>query len=166
METEHLPRLIRTAFVRGDELIITNKAGQEIRVPFNSVPDLRYKLNFRDRLNFVIEPDGSCLYWESADIHLDFEALLYCVDHDFKAKVDRETANYYRAYGAAIGQVRTAYKIGIDGITGLEPTEVQDIESGRLRARATNLCFYSEEIGISLDRFLDEVAGKVEKVML
>jgi hypothetical protein len=63
METEYLHVLIRSAFVRGDELIVTNKAGREIRVPFNSVPVLRYKLNFRDRLNFVIEPDSSCLYW-------------------------------------------------------------------------------------------------------
>lgn len=113
METDHLHVLIQEAFVRGNYLIVINKAGREIRVPFDQVPVLTNRLRFRDRLNFTIDDDGSCLYWESADIHLDFEALLYYVDTDFQARVDRQTAKRRRVLGDAIGRVRTAYKLSI-----------------------------------------------------
>lgn len=71
-------------------------------------------------------------------------------------------SNYYKEYGKAIKIVRTVYQIPIDGITGLEPDEVEDIEAGRLYPRATNLCCYSETIGITLDDFLKKVATNVD----
>ena len=70
--------------------------------------------------------------------------------------------NYYKEYGKAIAIVRTVYQIPVDGIAGLEPNEVQDIEAGRIYPRASNLCCYSEAIGITLDEFLDKVATNVE----
>ena len=78
---------------------------------------------------------------------------------------DRPSINvttYYREYGKAIAIVRTVYQIPINGVAGLEPNEVQDIEAGRIYPRATNLCCYSEAIGITLDEFLEKVATNVD----
>lgn len=162
METDHLHVLIQDASVKGNYLIVINKAGREIRVPFDQVPALQRHVPFRDRLDFEIQHNGSCLYWKSGDIHLDFESLLYYVDDEFRAQCDKRKADSRREYGKAIAKVRTAYEIPINGITGLEPNEVQDIELGRIQARATSLCFYSEAIGVSLDEFLEKVAANVD----
>ena len=157
METEHLHVLIQEAVVRDNYLLVVNKANRLIRVNFNQVPALA-NLPFRDRRDFEIQENGSCLYWASTDTHIDFEALLYYVDLDYQAKVGKETAEHNRRYGKAIEIVRTAYQISVDGIEGLEPNEVKDIEAGCISARASILCLYSTAIGISLDDFLEKIA--------
>ena len=43
---------------------------EKLEVPFDSLPALK-RVSINDRSNFTIDDDGSCLYWESADIHLD-----------------------------------------------------------------------------------------------
>lgn len=159
METDHLHVLIREAFVRGNYLIVTNKAGREIRVPFDQVPALSH-IRFRDRLNFEIQFNGSCLHWESADIHLDFESLLYYVDDEFRDKVDQESADRFKAYGKAIAKVRTAHKIPVDGITGIKAEDVQDVESGELRPEVEALSRYADALGLELNEFLNEVVVK------
>lgn len=159
METAHLHVLIQKAFVKGNYLIVINKAGREIRVSFDQVPALKHKLKFCDRLYFEIQDNGSCLYWESADIHLDFESLLYCVDDQFRAKVDQESANRFKEYGAAIRRVRLAHRVGIDRITGIKAEDVQDIESGELRPEAAALACYAKALGLELNEFLDKVVS-------
>jgi hypothetical protein len=168
METEHLRVLIRSAFVRGNYLIVTNKAGREIRVPFDQVPALRINLKFRDRLNFVIEPDGSCLYWAAADIHLDFEALLYCIDEEFCNHCNTRKTRHQKEYGKAIAIVRIAYQVPVDGITGIKSEDVQDIESGYLHPEIAALTCYADALGLEINEFLDKVASNVDllKVML
>jgi hypothetical protein len=164
METDHLHVLIQKAFIKGNYLIVTNKAGREIRVSFDQVPALKHKLKFCDRLYFEIQDNGSCLYWESADIHLDFESLLYYVDKEFRAKVDQESASRFKAYGKAIAKVRTAYDIPVDGITGIKAEDVQDIESGELRPETIALACYADALGLELNEFLNKVAsGEMEE---
>ena len=158
METDHLHVLIQKAFVKGNYLIVINKAGREIRVSFDQVPALKHKLKFRDRLYFEIQYNGSCLYWKAADIHLDFESLLYYVDEAFRAKVDQESANRFKEYGAAIRRVRLARRVGIDCITGIKTEDVQDIESGELRPETIALTRYADALGLELNEFLNEVA--------
>lgn len=150
METDHLHVLIQKAFVKGNYLIVINKAGREIRVPFDQLPAIK----FRDRLNLEIQYNGSCLYWKAADIHLDFESLLYFVDDNFRAKV----AKRFQEYGAAIRRVRLARRVGIDCITGIKAEDVQDIESGELRPETIALTRYADALGLELNEFLNEVA--------
>lgn len=161
METEHSHVLIRDAYLWGHNLVVINKVGKRIVVGFNDIPALR-SIPLHDRECFKIEEGGSCLYWWTKDIRLDFESFLYYVNADFRAKAKQKEAVYRAEYGKAIATVRIAYGIPIGGITGLEPNEVQDIESGRIYARATNLCCYSEAIGISGDEFLEKVANAVD----
>ncbi len=157
METDHLHVLIQEAFVRGNYLIVINKAGREIRVPFDRVPALSH-IRFCDRLYFKIQYNGSCLHWEHSDTHLDFETLLYYVDDQFRAKVDQESADRFKEYGKAIAKVRTAHNIPVDGITGIKAEDVRDIESGYLRPESAALTRYADALGLGLDEFLDKVA--------
>ena len=159
MENAHLQVLIQRAFVKGNYIIVINKAGREIRVSFDQVPALRHKLKFCDRLYFEVQHNGSCLYWEAADIHLDFKSLLYYVDDKFRAKVDQESASRFKAYGAAIRRVRLARRVGIDCITGIKAEDVQDIESGELRPEAAALACYAKALGLELNEFLDKVVS-------
>ena len=101
METGHLHVLIQDAVIRGNYLLVVNKANRQIRINFNQSPALE-SIPFRDRCDFEIQENGSCLYWESTDTHIDFESLLYYVDDDYRAKVDKETAQHNRRYGKAI----------------------------------------------------------------
>lgn len=157
VEPACLDVLILNASVRGDYLFVTNKVGREIRVSFEQIPALN-AIRECDRIHFTIQENGSCLHWEYSDTHLDFESFLYYVDDAFRQKCDKQKSDHNRKVGKAIAIVRTVYQIPIDGIAGLEPKEVQDIEAGRICARASNLCCYSEAIGITLDEFLKKVA--------
>jgi hypothetical protein len=162
-EMEVSSNLIRDAYVTLCRvyLIVTNKAGREIRIKFNDIPALK-RIDYRDRDRFEIQGNGSCLYWSAADIHLDFESFLYYVDDQFRAKTNEKSERYRREYGKAIAIVRTVYQIPIEAIDGLTSYEVQDIEAGRIIARVSSLCCYSEAIGITLDEFLDKVAANVD----
>jgi|GEM_PF-7048934 len=88
METDYLNVLIQDAVVRGNYLLIVNKANRQIRINFNQSPALE-SIPFRDRRDFEIQENGSYLYWESTDTYVDFEALLYYVDDGYRAKVDK-----------------------------------------------------------------------------
>lgn len=161
METDHLRCLIQEAFVWGNHLVLTNKAGRKIYIDFNIVPSLQ-NISIRDRQSFEIQDNGSCLYWQSADIHLDYESFLYHVDNEFREQCDKQKAAHRREFGKAIAIVRINYGISINGVSGLEPNEIEDIESGRVHAKTSYLSRYSGAIGISLDDFLNEVAACVD----
>jgi hypothetical protein len=161
MEGDHLHILIRDAYLFGNNLVVINKVGKRIVVGFDDIAALR-SIPIHDRDCFKIEENGSCLYWWTKDIHLDFESFLYHVDDEFRAKADKQKANHDREFGKAIAIVRITYEIPIDGIAGLKTEDVQDIESGYLYPTSLPLACYAKSLGLSLDSFLDKVAANVD----
>jgi hypothetical protein len=161
MEGDHLHILIRDAYLFGNNLVVINKVGKRIVVGFDDIAALR-SIPIHDRDCFKIEENGSCLYWWTKDIHLDFESFLYYVDDEFRAKAGKQKANHDREFGKAIAIVRTTYKIPIDGIAGLKAEDAQDIESGYLYPTSIPLTCYAKSLGLSLDSFLEKVATNVD----
>ncbi|MBD2178690.1 hypothetical protein H6F42_17360 [Pseudanabaena sp. FACHB-1998] len=68
MTTEAKDQLIAEARVIGDRLLVLSCSMEKLEVPFDSLPTLK-GVATRERSNFTIDNDGSCLYWEDADTH-------------------------------------------------------------------------------------------------
>ena len=66
--------LISTAIVFKDSLIVFDCNLNLFWVPFSSLSALN-KIKIPDRSKFTIPEDGSYIYWEKYDIHLDLEAF-------------------------------------------------------------------------------------------
>ena len=67
-------KMISTAIVFNSNLIIFNCNLTLFWIPFSSLPALK-KIEIPDRSKFTIPEDGSYIYWEKYDIHLDLEAF-------------------------------------------------------------------------------------------
>ena len=66
--------LISTAIVSKNDLIVFDCNLNLYRIPFNSLSALE-RIKISDRSKFTIPEDGSYIYWEKYDIHLDLEAF-------------------------------------------------------------------------------------------
>lgn len=66
--------MISTAIVFKDSLIVFDCNLTLFWIPFNSLSALK-KIKISDRTKFTIPKDGSYIYWEKYDIHLDLEAF-------------------------------------------------------------------------------------------
>lgn len=58
--------------------------------------------------NFEIDVDGSFLYWPSADVHINLEAIQAIVDPELHEKLRAEKLVYDAAFGAAVRKLREA----------------------------------------------------------
>ena len=67
-------KMISTAIVFKDSLIVFDCNLSLFWIPFSSLSALK-RIGIFDRSKFIIPEDGSYIYWEKYDIHLDLEAF-------------------------------------------------------------------------------------------
>jgi hypothetical protein len=83
-----------------------------------------------EREHFTIADDGSYLYWESADIHLDLDAFRCATDPKWKQKFEPFKSEHNQVFGKAIATLRKKYKLRQSDIIGLSERQVRRIEQG------------------------------------
>jgi len=153
-------QLIAEAMVIGDRLLVFSCGMEKFEVSFSSLPALK-RIPIDERRNFTIADDGSYLYWESADIHLDLDAFRYVTDPEWKHKFDALKANHNQVFGKAIATIRKKHKLRQSDIIGLSERQVSRIEKGEGSTKADTLRLFAKAHGIEFDDYLDAVANAI-----
>ena len=156
-------QLIADATVIGDRLLVLSCAMEKLEVPFDALSALK-RISINDRSNFTINDDGSCLYWEDADIHLDLESFRYATDPEWKQKFDSLKLEHDQIFGKAIATLRKQYKLRQSDIIGLSDRQVRRIEQGEGSTKVDTLRLFAKAHGMDLDDYLDAVASAIASV--
>ncbi|MDG3495413.1 MULTISPECIES: DUF2442 domain-containing protein [Pseudanabaena] len=156
-------QLIADAIAIGDRLLVLSCSMEKLEIPFDSLPALKC-ISIKDRSNFTIDDDGSCLYWQDADIHLDLEALRSANDPEWKQKFEALKSEHNQVFGKAIATLRKQYKLRQSDIIGLSERQVRRIEQGEGSTKIDTLRLFAKAHGMELDAYLDAVASAITSV--
>jgi len=156
-------QLIADATVIGDRLLVLSCAMEKLEVPFDSLPALK-RISIDERTNFTIDDDGSCLYWENADIHLDLDSFRYATDPQWKQKFESLKSKHNQVFGKAIATLRKQHNLRQSDIIGLSDRQVRRIEQGDGSTKVDTLRLFAKAHGMDLDDYLDAVADAIASV--
>ena len=156
-------QLIADATVVGDCLLVFSCGMEKFEVPFSSLPALK-RISTDERENFTIADDGSYLYWESADIHLDLDAFRCATDPEWKQKFEALKSNHNQVFGKAIASLRKQHKLRQSDIIGLSDRQVRRIEQGDGSTKVDTLRLFAQAHGMELDTYLDAVVSAIASV--
>ncbi|MBR8829003.1 MAG: hypothetical protein DSM107014_14075 [Gomphosphaeria aponina SAG 52.96 = DSM 107014] len=155
-------QLIATATVIDDYLLVIDCNLKSWEIPFDSLSALA-AIPVEKRTEFEIDEDGSYLYCESADIHLDLESLRAAGDSELQTKLMAERILYEQQFGVAIASVRKAHNLRKTDIPGLSERQVRGIEKGE-RPHLLTLRKLAKAHGMSLNEYLEAVAQQFSKL--
>lgn len=156
-------QLIADATVIGDRLLVLSCAMEKLEVPFDYLPALK-QISINDRSNFTIDDDGSCLYWEDADIHLDLEAFRCATTPEWKQKFEALKSEHNQVFGKAIASLRKRHKLRQSDIIGLSDRQVRRIEQGEGSTKVDTLRLFAKAHSMELDAYLDAVASAISHI--
>ena len=155
-EMEAEEQLIATANVENSCLYVMSCGLRTWKIPFDSIPALEC-ISINERPNFEIDEDGSFLYWESVDVHIDLEALRAAVDPELRAQLMFDKINYSESFCQAIAEIRKSRKLTQEDIPKVSSRQVRRIEKGSIPKLAT-LKHLAEAHGFDLNSYLEEIA--------
>jgi hypothetical protein len=151
--------LIADATVADDWLIVVSCEPKTYEVRFDQMPALK-KIAHQQRRNFEIAEDGSFIWWPSADIHLDLDALRTVTDPAWRKRARRIRRTHGREYGMAIASLRKDHGLRQTDIQGVSERQLRRIEeSGAVSVQAMEQLAKSH--GMTLAEYLDELARKL-----
>jgi hypothetical protein len=149
------------AYVVGDRLFVRGPKHRMLHVPLESIRALKGQPQDAVR-NFVIDPDGSFLYWPDLDFHLAWNQLLQAVDPAELRKAQQRSAGYNKRYGAAIRRVREAAGIRQSKVEGLTERQLRRIEQGESRATTSALTALAKAHGLEANAYMERLAKAMQ----
>lgn len=155
-EWEAEDELMAIASASVDSLIVMGCDLTTWEIPFTSLPCLT-QVPQSEKSNFEIDEDGSYLYWECLDIHVDLEYLKAAVDPAFKEQLLIESLEYGKSLGKAIAAVRKAHKLTQNEIDGISDRHLRRIENEGQQPTLDVLKKLSRSHGLDLENYLAEV---------
>lgn len=151
--------LIADATVADDRLIVVSCEPKTYEVGFDQTPALK-KIAPHQRRNFEIAEDGTFIWWPSADIHLDLDALRTVIDPAWRKRARRIRRTYGREYGMAIAALRKDHGLRQNDIHGVSERQLRRIEeSGAVSVHAMEQLAKSH--GMTLAVYMDKLARKL-----
>lgn len=152
-EWEAEDELIAVASVSDDSLFVMGCDLTTWEIPFNTLPCLD-KIPELERDNFEIDEDGSYLYWQSVDLHLDLEDIKAAVDPEFKEQLLLNKLEYGKSFGKAIATVRKTYHLNQNKIDGISDRHLRRIENEGQQPTLDVLKKLSIAHGLDLEDYL------------
>lgn len=162
-EWEAQDELIAYASASSDALYVMGCDFNYWEIPFTSLPCFE-KIPISERNNFELDEDGSYLYWECADIHLDLENFKAAVDPEFKAKLLLEKQKYNESFGRAIQLVRKEYKLKQKDIENISDRHIRRIEKEGYQPTLDILKRLATAHQLDLESYLEKVNEKLKKI--
>ncbi|MGK7931156.1 MAG: helix-turn-helix domain-containing protein [Microcystaceae cyanobacterium] len=155
-------QLIADATVIQDKLLVVNCAMERLEIPCDTMLALE-NIPQKERVNFSISEEGSYLYWESQDIHLDFDSFKSVIDPDYKAKCKAKKLMHNKLFGKAIATLRKQHKLRQSDIIGLSDRQVHRIEKGE-NTKVETLKLLANAHGMKLNDYLNAVASLISAI--
>ncbi|MGH9548669.1 MAG: helix-turn-helix domain-containing protein, partial [Terriglobales bacterium] len=160
-DSEHV--LIADAIATTQTLAIRNCALKTIEVPFSAVPALN-RLDENQRTKFEIDEAGNFIHWPDADIDLDFDAIRYIVDPEWRKKCDAERVLAEQGFGYAVKGIRELNNLtqtDIESRTGISERQLRRYETEGIKPRVSSLEKLAEAHGLNLSDYLERLAKVV-----
>ena len=148
--------LIAIASASEDSLFVMGCDLKTWEIPFSSLPCLEQVPQLA-RGNFEIDEDGSYLYWECVDLHVDLEDIKAAVDPEFKERLLIEKLEYGKSFGKAIAIVRKDHKLNQDAIDGISDRHLRRIENEGQQPTLDVLKKLAKAHRLDLEDYLAEV---------
>lgn len=145
--------LIAIASVLVNSLIVMGCNLTTWEIPFKSLPCLD-RVPESEKSNFEIDVDGSYLYWQCADLHVDLEDLKAAIDPEFRQELLVESLEYGKSFGKAIAAVRKAHKLTQNEINGISDRHLRRIENEGHQPTLDTLKKLSTSHGLDLENYL------------
>jgi DNA-binding transcriptional regulator YiaG len=155
-------RLIAKAIVIDDRLLVLSCSMEVLEIPFAAMPALQ-RISASDRSGFMISEEGSYIYWEGADIHLDIDAFRSAIAPVEKQKFEKLRLQHDQLFGQAIKALRQQSKLKQSDIAGLSERQVRRIESGE-GTKVDTLELLAKAQGMELSTYLDAVASLIGSI--
>ena len=159
-EWEAADELIACVDISPNVLSIMGCDFQDWEIPFESLPCFD-NISDDDRANFELDEDGSYLYWECADLHLDLESFKAVVDSEFKAKLLCKKEKYNKSFGKAIKLLRKEYKLNQKDIKSISDRHIRRIEKGTSQVTLDILKKLATSHKLDLESYLEKVNEKL-----
>jgi hypothetical protein len=151
--------LIARATVADDRLIVVSCEPKTYEVRFDQMPALR-KIAIEERYHFEIAEDGSFIWWPSADIHLDLDALRTITDPSWRKRAERLRRAHGCEYGEAIARLRKEHGLRQTDVSGVSERQLRRVEeSGAVSFRMIEQL--AKAHGMAVADYLDAVARKL-----
>jgi hypothetical protein len=144
------------SYIVGDRLFVWGPKHRMLHVPRDSIGALRGQPEDAVR-KFVIDPDGSFLYWPELDVHLGWNQLLQAVDPADLRKAQQRSAGFNQRYGAVIRKVREAAGIKQSKVEGLTERQLRRIERGESRATTAALTALAKAHGLDANAYMERL---------
>jgi hypothetical protein len=157
-------RLIAKATVIEDSLLVLSCSLEELEISFGAMPALQH-IPENERNDFIISEEGSYIYWEEADIHLDLDAFRSALDPIEKQKFENLRLHHDKLLGQAMKALREQYKLKQSDIAGLSERQVRRIESGE-RTKVKTLELLAKAHDMDLSKYLNKVAGLIDETSI
>ena len=121
--------LIADAAVTDDRLLVRSCALESFEVRFGEIPALA-RLPESERDKFIVDQDGSYLYWEVNDTHVGLDMIRFATDAKFRETSLLSKLASRRQFGSAVKAVREESELRQSDVPGVSQRQVSRIESG------------------------------------
>lgn len=153
-------RLIADATVSAGRLFVRSCVLDSFEVAFRDVPALA-RMPEHERAGFVIDPDGSYLYWEASDTHVGLEMIRFAIDSAFRETSLLAKLAFDERFGRAVRAIRMERGLRQTDIPGLSPRQVSRIEAGLSTPRHETLRKIAAAHSLGVSEYLDRVAEQL-----
>jgi len=146
-------QLIADATVVGDRLFVLSCAMEKFEIPFSSLPALR-QIPLENWRKFIVADDGSYLYWQAEDIHIDLDAFRCATDPEWEEKFKTTRLIHNQVFGEAIAHIRKLHKLRQSDILGLSERQVSRIEQGEATPKFDTLKLFAKAHRMEINDYL------------
>lgn len=131
-------KLIATAALEGDDLVVWSCEPREFRCRVSDIPALKGLSKSRLK-KFSVSSSGSRLRWPDEDIDLNLETFRELSDPEVLKANQERFRREAKGYGAAIKMLRKRQGLKQGEIPGLSERHVRRLESGEVYPHSTTL---------------------------
>jgi hypothetical protein len=151
-------KLIATAALEGDELVVWSCEPREFRCPVSDIPPL--KALSKSRLKrFSVSSSGSRLRWPDEDIDLNLDTFRELADPEVLEETRERFRREARRYADAIKTLRKNRGLKQGDIAGLSERQVRRLESGVVYPHSSTLNKLAVAHDLSPAEYVRKLAG-------
>jgi hypothetical protein len=150
---------IASALDEDEKLVVWSCEPTRYVVRVAEIPALA-GLSPRELTTFELNESGSRLRWHKADVDLDLATIRYYADPKARKEQDAARRQEAASYAAAIRTLREERGLKQTDIEGLTERQVRRVEQGENVPRSATLRKLAAAHGMTLDRYLGELAKR------
>jgi hypothetical protein len=150
-------RLIATAGVEADKLIVWSCEPRRFEVPVADVPALA-RLDAGELRDFEVSPSGSRVRWAKADIDLNLDAIRERADPHTRRENQARMRQEARRMAKAIRMLREEHGLTQADVPGLSERQVRRLELGATVPHTSTLAKLARAHRLSVDEYLAALA--------